>query len=270
MTIHHYRPRRNRRRAVSGKQTFFLYLGLLSVIGLQITYPLVHGEVLRDITLATVFVGAATMVLHSYLVYGPFFATTFTVVTFAYALAIETIGVKSGWPFGRYHYDHSLGIQIFGVPLLVPFAWMMLSYPILVAARRAAAHWVFLYGGIGLMIWDLFLDPQMVDAGRWSWKMVGPHVPNEPMIPLSNAAGWLFAGMGLMGLLHRILPQDRRKNSINSRVPDILLFWTLIGGVIGNIFFFHHPKIGEFVGLIFAVYLIPYAFQLRFGRPDTA
>ena len=73
-----------------------------------------------------------------------------------------------------------------------------------------------------------------------------------------------------MALLHRVLPQDRRKNSINSRVPDILLFWTLIGGVIGNIFFFHHPKIGEFVGLIFAVYLIPYAFQLRFGRPDTA
>jgi putative membrane protein len=270
VTTHHYRPRRNRRRAVSGKQTFVLYLGLLSVIGLQIAYPLVHGDVLRDVTLATVFVGAATMVLHSYLAYGPFFAIAFSIVTFIYSLAIETIGVKSGWPFGRYHYDHSLGVQIFGVPLLVPFAWMMLSYPILIAARRAAASWVFLYGGIGLMIWDLFLDPQMVDAGRWSWKLVGPHVPYEPMIPLSNAAGWLFAGMGLMALLHRILPQDRRKKSINSLVPDILLFWTLIGGVLGNIFFFHHTKIAQFVGIVFAIYLIPYIFQLRFGRPDTA
>jgi len=215
-------------------------------------------------------VGAATMVFHSYLVYGPLFATTFTIVTFAYSLGIETLGVKSGWPFGRYQYDHSLGFQIFGVPLLVPFAWMMLSYPLLVASRRAAARWVFIYGGIGLMIWDLFLDPQMVDAGRWSWKLVGPHTPFEPRIPLSNSAGWLFAGMGLMALLQKVLPHGHRRKTINSMAPDLLLLWTLIGGIVGNIFYFHHTQIGIFVGSIFFIYLIPYFFQLRFGRPDTA
>lgn len=270
MSIRNFRPKRNVRRSATRTQLGILYLGVVAVIGLQITYPLVHGDLLRDITLATVFVGATVMLLHSYLVYGPLFAITFALFTFAYSLAIEAVGVRTGWPFGRYFYDHSLGVQIFGVPLLVPFAWMMLSYPILIAARLAAAHWVFLYGGIGLMIWDLFLDPQMVDAGRWSWKIVGPHVPYEPMIPLSNAAGWLFAGMGLMALLHTILPRDRRKNSINSLAPDILLAWTLVGGVIGNIFYFHHKNIGIFVGILFSVYLLPYAFQRRFGRPDSA
>ena len=270
MSIRNYRPRSHSSQAVSRTQLGALYLGVITVIGLQIAYPLVHGELLKDITLATVFVGATAMLFHSYLVYGPFFAITFAIITFVYSLAIETIGVKTGWPFGRYFYDHSLGVQIFGVPLLVPFAWMMLSYPILLAARLAAAHWVFLYGGLGLMIWDLFLDPQMVDAGRWSWKIVGPHVPYEPMIPLSNAAGWLFAGMGLMALLHKILPRDRRKNSINLWAPDILLLWTLFGGVIGNIFYFHHKQIGIFVGALFAIYLLPYGFQRRFGRPDSA
>jgi putative membrane protein len=270
VTIRQFRPRRHSRRSVSGKQLFILYFGLAAVIGLQVAYPLVHGDVLRYITLATVAVGAATMILHSFLAFGPFFSTTFTATTFIYSLAVEAIGVKSGWPFGRYTYDHSLGIRILGVPLLVPFAWIMLSYPIFIAARRAAAHWVFIYGGIGLMIWDLFLDPQMVDAGRWSWKLVGPHVPFEPQIPLSNAAGWLFAGMGLMGLLNRILPHDRRKKTVTSMVPDILLFWTLIGGVIGNIFYFHHKDIGFYIGALFLAYLVPYIFQLRFGRPDTA
>jgi len=244
-------------------------MGVLAVIGLQIAYPLVHGNVLRDITLATVFVGAATMVFHSYLVYGPLFATTFTVVTFAYSLGIETLGVKSGWPFGRYQYDHSLGFQIFGVPLLVPFAWMMLSYPLLLAARRAAAHWVFLYGGIGLMIWDLFLDPQMVDAGRWSWKLVGPHTPFEPRIPLSNSAGWLFAGMGLMSLLNVTLPKGHRKDGTTSLIPNVFLFWSLFAGIVGNAFFFHRPGTACFGGLIFAMVLSPYFFQLRFGRPDA-
>ena len=270
MTIRQYRPRRHGRRSVSGKQLFLLYLGVLSVIGLQVAYPLVHGDLLRYITIATVATGSATMILHSFLAYGTFFASIFTFITFSYGLLVETIGVKTGWPFGRYQYDHTLGTQIFGVPLIVPFAWIMLTYPLFIAARRAAAHWVFIYGGLGLMIWDLFLDPQMVDAGRWSWKLVGPHVPFEPQIPLSNAAGWLFAGMGLMGLLNRLLPHDRRKKTIGSSAPDVILFWTLIGGVIGNIFYFHHKEIGIYVGLLFFIYLTPYIFQLRFGRPDTA
>ncbi len=270
MSIRNYRPRRRSHQTVSRAKFVCLYLGIISVIGLQISYPLVHGNVLRNVTLGIVFIGAASMLFHSYLVYGPFFAIIFAFVTFVYTLAIETVGVKTGWPFGRYFYDHTLGVQIYGVPLLVPFAWMMLAYPILIAARLAAAQWVFLYGGIGLMIWDLFLDPQMVDAGRWSWKLVGPRVPYEPMIPLSNAAGWLFAGMGLMALLHRVLPHERRKDSVNSLAPDILLLWTLIGGVIGNIFYFHHKEIGIFVGVLFSIYLIPYLFQRRFGRPDSA
>jgi len=270
VSIRNYRPRSRASRGVSGKQLVGLYAGLAAVIGLQIAYPLVHGDVLRIITMVTVYLAAAVMVLHSYLVFGGKFAISFTLITFLYALAVENIGVSTGWPFGRYHYSHTLGLFVFKIPLLVPFAWIMLAYPILITARRAAPHWVFLYGGIGLMIWDLFLDPQMVDASRWTWKLVGPHTPYEPLIPLSNSAGWLFSGMGLMALLHALLPRDRRKTVVNSLVPDIFLFWSWIAGIIGNLFFFHHAHIAVFVGIVFGIYLIPYMFQLRFGRPETA
>ena len=268
MAIHQFHPRRYARRGASGRQQLVLYLGLVTFIGLEIAYPLTHGDALRIDTIATVYVAVAVVLFHSLLAYGYRFAFTFAVVTFVYSLAIEAIGVKTHWPFGTYHYSHSLGIQLFGVPLLVPFAWMMLSYPIFLAARRTAAHWVFFYGGLGLMIWDLFLDPQMVDAGRWTWKLVGPRVPYEPMIPLSNAAGWLFAGMGLMALLNVLLPHGRRKRSISSLAPDLLLLWSIIAGVIGNIFYFHHKDIGIFVGILFALLTAPYFFQRRFGRPD--
>jgi len=241
VSIRQFRPRRYARSGVTGRQLVILYLGLIGVIGLQISYPLVHGQTLRFVTLATVYLAAVVMMLHSYFAFGSRYAITFAAITFTYALSIETLGVKTGWPFGTYHYSRTL-----------------------------AARWVFLYGGIGLMIWDLFLDPQMVDAGRWSWKLVGPRVPYEPMIPLSNAAGWLFAGMGLMALLHLLLPRDRRKKSINSLAPDILLFWSFFAGIVGNFFFFHHPYIALFVGALFGIYLLPYIFQLRFGRPETA
>ncbi|MEJ0014699.1 MAG: carotenoid biosynthesis protein [Actinomycetota bacterium] len=268
MSIHQFRPRRFARRGASGKQLLVLYLGLLGLLGLQIAYPLIHGNALRIDTLVTVYLAVGILLFHSLLTYGFRFAATFAVVTFGFALGIEILGVKTHWPFGTYHYSPSLGVQLFGVPLLVPFAWIMISYPILLAARRVAVHWVFLYGGIGLMVWDLFLDPQMVDAGRWVWKLKGPHVPYEPMIPLSNAAGWLFAGMGLMALLNKLLPDGRRKRRISSLVPDLFLFWSYIAGIIGNIFFFHHKDIGIFVGIVFGLLIAPYFFQRRFGRPD--
>jgi putative membrane protein len=268
MSIRHYRPRGNRRRAFDRKKNILLYGLLLISIALQMAYPLVHGNLLREITIATVYSAAFLMITHSFFAFGARFALTFTVLTFGYALAVEILGSKSGWPFGSYKYDSSLGVAIAGVPILVPFAWMMLAYPLLLAARKVGKSWVFLYGGLGLMSWDLFLDPQMVSAHRWSWSFQGSATPFAPMIPLSNSFGWLLTGMGLIALLHWALPQDRRKNGAKLTIPNTFLAWTWFSGVVGNIFFFHRPGLGIVAGLIFGALLAPYFFALRFGRPD--
>ena len=110
--------------------------------------------------------------------------------------------------------------------------------PVLLAARKVTKNWVFLYGGFGMMAWDLFLDPQKVSAERWRWDFTGSHVPFQPEIPLSNALGWLLTGMGLMAILNAVLRVDRRKISTSTAVPDFFLMWTWFAGVVGNLFFF--------------------------------
>ena len=268
MSMRHYRPRGDRRRGPSFGQKLGMYLILATAVGLQIAYPLVHGVALRNLTLAIVYVGATTMLIHAYLSYGAKYLSIFFLVTFSFALVIEQIGSRTGWPFGRYHYDHSLGVQIAGVPLVVPFAWLMLSHPILILARRISRNWIFLAGGFGLMAWDLFLDPQMVAANRWTWKVSGPHTPFNAAIPLSNSFGWLLSGIALMGLLNVILPKERRRHGANQSIPEIMLAWTFFSGVIGNLFFFHRPGTALIGGLCFGAILGPYFFKARFGRPD--
>ena len=268
MSIRQYRPRARSRRLLSGKRAALLNALFIATILLMISYPLVPKRSLTAITIATVLSGALTMVLHAHFAYGPRFAATLLFLTSIFALSIEIIGTKTGWPFGTYHYDHSLGYAIATVPLLVPLAWLMMTYPILIAARRVGKSWVFLYGGLGLMAWDLFLDPQMVSAHRWSWTHHGPATPFASEIPLSNSAGWLFAGMGLMALLNWALPQERRKNGATLFIPNTFLAWTLFSGVVGNLFFFHRPGVALFGGLVFGAILAPYFFELRFGRPD--
>lgn len=269
MSLRQFYPKPHRRYLVPRWQITFLYLVTTIAIGLQISYPLLDGEALRVITIATVYWAASAMCLHALLAYGAKYALIFLTTTFTYALIVEQIGSKTGWPFGSYEYSGSLGYQIYGVPLVVPFAWVMLAHPLLIAARKITKNWVFLYGGLGMMAWDLFLDPQMVAAERWVWSFSGLQVPFQPEIPLSNTFGWLLTGMGLMALLNKFLQKDRRKIRTTTAVPDFFLFWTLFAGVVGNIFFFDRPGVALVGGVTFGLLLIPYIFVLRFGPPAS-
>jgi putative membrane protein len=267
MSIRHYSPRRNRRRGISSRSQFALNLTLGIAILLQISYPLLSGEPLRVVTISTVYWGAGAMALHALLAFGARYAFTYLGIALSFGFFIELIGLKTGWPFGTYEYDPSLGPQLFDVPLVVPFAWAMIAHPIICAARRVAGNWVFLYGGFGLMAYDLFLDPQMVTAGRWTWEVTGSHVPFTPEVPLSNAFGWLLSGMALIAILHLALPRDRRKVSASFITIDIFLIWTWFAGVVSNLFFFDRPGIAFIFGLSFGAVLAPYIFSRWLGRP---
>ena len=267
MSIRQFNPRRRHRHGISQKAFNLLVILLIVNIALQISYPLTDGSLLEKITIATVAAGAALMFIHAHLAYGWRYATTYLFATALFAFAIELLGSKTGWPFGSYTYSQTLGADIAGVPVIVPFAWVMMAHPMLVVARRLTKNWVFLIGGFGLMAWDFFLDPQMVAAGRWSWEITGRTVPFQPMIPLSNAFGWLLAGMALMALLHQILPRERRKEPASFGAVDAYLAWTYFGGVVGNLFFFDRPGTALLGGVAMGILLIPYSFNRWFGRP---
>jgi lycopene beta-cyclase len=268
MSIRHYNPRRRRRSGIS-PQARNVLVGLIALtIGLQISYPLIDGDALRMVTIATVVAGALAMVAHGHLSYGISYSSRYLPIAFLFGLVIEMVGLHTGWPFGKYEYDSSLGAQLFGVPLVVPCAWVMMIHPALCAARRVSKNWVFLYGGAIMAAWDLFLDPQMVAAGRWTWEVPGAHVPFTPDIPLSNAFGWLLSGIFIIGLLNRVLPMERRKEGASLRAVDAILLWTLFSGIVGNLFFFDRPGLALFAGAILGALLAPYFFSSWLGSKE--
>jgi putative membrane protein len=266
MSIRDFTPRANRRRGQSQRSKAALIAVLSVAILLQIPYPLLDGRPLEILTLATVYSGAAAMLLHARLSFGNKFALAYLVITAVFALIIESIGVNTGWPFGVYEYSDTLGLFIFDVPLVVLFAWTMMAYPALIAARRIARGWVFLYGGAILMGWDLFLDPQMVTAGRWTWEVTGRSFPFAPEIPLSNAFGWLLSGLTLIAILHFILPTERRREAPSTLVVDIFLGWSLVGGFIAQFFFFGRQGLALVAFLIYGLILSPYFFTQWLNR----
>lgn len=266
MSIRDFTPRANRRRGQSQRSKVALFVVLSVAILLQIPYPLLDGRALEILTLVTVYSGAAAMLLHARLSFGNKFAFAYLAITTVFAFIIESVGVNTGWPFGVYEYSKTLGLFIFDVPLVVLFAWTMMAYPALIAARRIAGSWVFLYGGAILMGWDLFLDPQMVTAGRWTWEVTGRSFPFAPEIPLSNAFGWLLSGLTLIAILHFFLPTERRKEAPSTIVVDIFLAWSLVGGFIAQFFFFNRQGLGLVAFLIYGLILSPYFFTQWLNR----
>ncbi len=117
-------------------------------------------------------------------------------LTFAISLLFECVGVATGWVYGPYHYTDKLGPKFLGlVPLLIPVAWFMMTYPSYIITRRLvpglkkAWVWRMLVAALGAVImttWDLAMDPMMVSGGHWVWEQPGAYFG----IPLQNYWGW--------------------------------------------------------------------------------
>ncbi len=128
-------------------------------------------------------------------------ALAFFVSTACISLAFEAVGVATGAVYGPYHYTARLGPQVFGVPLVVPFSWFMVAYPVytlanyladgrIVSKRRptpARLLGLTALSAVLMTAWDLAVDPQMVMYGHWVWESGGAYFG----IPVQNFGGWL-------------------------------------------------------------------------------
>jgi putative membrane protein len=113
------------------------------------------------------------------------------------------------------------------------------------AAGLRLGHRV-LAAGWCLAAWDLFLDPQMVEAGHWAWSAGGPALNG---IPLSNHVAWLAVALVMAALLPARTADDR--------LPLILLGWVWASSVLANLVFFHRPLVALVGGVAMGLVVLP-------------
>jgi putative membrane protein len=99
---------------------------------------------------------------------------------------IELLGLRFGFPFGRYVYTEAwrpvLPTAVGPFPLLLPFAWLMLTAGSARMLQNAVAAGL-LAAGV-----DLVMEPTAVNVlGYWRWLDGGP-LPGG--VPVLNFFGW--------------------------------------------------------------------------------
>lgn len=142
---------------------------------------------------------------------------------------VEGAGAKTDFLFGSYDYTERFAPSVFGVPIAIGFAWIMV-----VATSHVAARWMFpkggvlyaLAGGIGAVIMDLIIDPVAYQVkGYWIWEDTGWYYG----IPWTNFFGWFVVSF----VLHLIIDglMKRKGWNINAETPEkrmLLLYGLMI------------------------------------------
>ena len=201
-----------------------------------IAYPLTHGGARDAVTWTIVLLGAAVSVTHAGISRGWRTGVGVLLLVAGTAVLVEAIGLATGFPYGEYRYGDVLGPRLLGVPFLVPLAWLMMAWPSWVLAARLARRPVARVAVAAAVFaaWDVVLDPQMVQAGYWTWAHPRPGLPGIETVPLTNLGGWLLAGLLLMALLEVLVARTATAPRIGDAAPLLVLGWMTLGGALAH------------------------------------
>ena len=150
--------------------------------------------------LAAIFIASA--LAHASVVYGFGSAVVLFFICTAITFIIENVGVATGFPFGRYHFEVAPDLPHVGsIPIIVGplwfgagyFSWVVASTLLDCADRRLDRALNFialpLVAAFVMTQWDLVMDrSESTIAKVWIWHDGGGVFG----VPLSNYLGWLL------------------------------------------------------------------------------
>lgn len=130
--------------------------------------------------------------------------------------SIETVGVLTGFPFGRYYYTEIMQPQIGVVPIAITTAWVMI-----VLASFYTAHFIIrqlwpdrglptiiVAGAVLAVLSDMMMEPVAVYVQNyWTWQDRGPYYG----IPTANFIAWIGTSLVFILLLVYITGEARRR-----------------------------------------------------------
>lgn len=224
-----------------------------AAIAAQIVYPLVRGDLRDAVTVCVVLLLAAASITHAALTRGSRWTAALVLATAGFGLLSEVVGTSTGVPYGCYDYSvDRLGPALAGVPLVVPFAWTAGFYPVWCVASLLAGdryrHLIrMVLTTVGVVGWDLYLDPQMVADGQWTWCVTDAGLPGIEHIPLTNYVGWCVVAAAMAAAMewfdHRISDAAAPHGTPPHRdgVPIALFLWTWLGSALAHSVFLDGP-----------------------------
>jgi putative membrane protein len=122
------------------------------------------------------------------------------------AFTMEFIGVKTGFPFGKYSYTKTLEPGILGVPVAISLSWFSVAVNSYLVSRffliESKVQYILLASGFIILGIDILLEPFATDVnGYWAWA--------GGSVPLQNYLSWFMLGILFSALLEQFAIWNR-------------------------------------------------------------
>ena len=117
----------------------------------------------------------------------------FMSLIFISGFAAEWVGIHKHWLFGDYSYGKTLGIKVFGVPLIMGANWFLLTYSASVLMQRSRLKSMLfrvIIGSFILVLLDFLIEPVAMRLDYWHWA--------DDAVPLKNYLSWFLAGVVML------------------------------------------------------------------------
>ena len=168
----------------------------------------------------------------------------FFFVTSAISLFFEALNIHTGLPFGIHFHYTAQSFSLFGVPLIIIFAyfgtgyfsWMLSHVLTGQFSKKLEGKWIFVVPLIAtfiLVMWDLGLDPILSTVqSLWVWESPGPYFG----VPILNFLAWFVIGFIFYQLFalylsryDRIRPQKMKTLASKPYWLEAAILYGLIG-----------------------------------------
>ena len=165
----------------------------------------------------------------------------------AFAYAVESLGVATGFPYGRFFYGDALGPTIAGlVPILLPVSYTPLVVGAVAAAWGGPRLLHIAWSALILVWMDAVLEPGATSLGFWVWPEGGAYYG----VPPTNFAGWLLSGtLAATLLLATGLWAEPPRPALLDSAAIATAFWTAVAAFSGII-------LPALLGTVLFVYLL--------------
>lgn len=164
----------------------------------------------------------------------------FAVICFVVGIAVEIIGVNTGFLFGNYAYGNIMGIKVSGVPLLIGVQWFVTVYCCGVimqfvnnwtkrkitgaeiepkTADKIQSISLVVDAALLATFFDYIMEPVAQKLGYWQWKN------NE--IPFFNYTCWFFISAALLFVLSKLHFNKLNQFAIHLFIIQLIFFIAL-------------------------------------------
>jgi putative membrane protein len=195
-------------------------------IALNITWPLVQGQLRDVVTASAIQTFAAAALMNAWGNHGSTYASRFaSVVLIAGFTVTATATLLTGLSFTA-----RLGPAIGGVPLVIPLAWLMLLHPALELSRRATSRPAVSAVIAGAIVGSsvLYLEPLLAAGGYLTWEGA---LPDAHQV-LIHAAAWTAI---MTAVAHAVLDvAGRGRATSTATMPTMALLWLWLGSFLGD------------------------------------